>query len=155
MEKDPNFKYLVRIAQTDLDGNKKVAFALRKIKGVNHMFSNLACNISGVNPNKRTGTLNDAEIKKLEEIIIEPLKFGAPNWMLNRRKDPETGEDCHLLTNNLQFTKENDIKQMRRIKSYKGMRHSFRLPVRGQRTKSNFRKSKGKALGVHKKKGKK
>ena len=155
MEKDSNFKYLVRIAQTDLDGNKKILFALRKVKGVNVMFSNLVCNISGINPDKRAGNLNEAEIKRLEEVIFNPIKFGAPEWMLNRRKDPETGETKHILTNDLVFTKDNDIKLQRKIKSYVGMRHSYGLPVRGQRTKSNFRTSKrrgGKALGVQRKK---
>jgi small subunit ribosomal protein S13 len=51
------------------------------------------------------------------------------------------------------FTKDNDIKLMRKIKSYKGTRHSAGQPVRGQRTKSNFRKSKGKVMGVKRKAG--
>ncbi len=155
MEKDTNFKYLVRIAQTDLDGNKKIMYALRKVKGINIMFSNLVCNISGINPEKKAGNLNDAEVKRLEEIIFNPTKFGAPDWMLNRRNDPETGETKHLLTNDLRFVQETDIKLQRKIKSYRGMRHSYGLPVRGQRTKSNFRTSKrrgGKALGVQRKK---
>ena len=75
-------------------------------------------------------------------------KFGIPMWMFNRRKDRETGEDVHLLTNELVFSRENDIKRMRRIKNYTGARHSLGLPVRGQRTKSNFRPNKGKVTGV-------
>jgi small subunit ribosomal protein S13 len=156
MEKEGSFKYLVRVAQTDLDGNKKVAFALRKVKGINHMFANLVLSLSGINPEKKAGNLNDTEIKRLEEVIYNPAKFGAPEWMMNRRKDMETGETKHILTTDLRFTKENDIKTQRRIKSYVGMRHSFNLPVRGQRTKSNFRRTKGKsgksALGVVRKK---
>jgi len=151
-----NFKYLVRVAQTDLDGNKKIGYALRKVKGINHMFSNMILSISGINPEKKAGNLNEEEVKRLEEVIFQPVKFGAPEWMLNRRKDPETGEDGHLLTNDLKFVKDNDIKNMRRIKTYKGMRHSYGLPVRGQRTKSNFRRTKGRgknsALGVKRKK---
>jgi len=72
--------------------------------------------------------------------------------MLNRRKDYETGEDKHLLSSDLAFTKDNDIKMLKKIKSYKGMRHAFGLPVRGQRTRSNFRRNKGKVTGVQKKK---
>ena len=56
----------------------------------------------------------------------------------------------HLLTGNLTFYKENDIKRMKKIKSLKGMRHQKGLPVRGQRTKSHFRKNKGKVVGVAK-----
>ena len=51
------------------------------------------------------------------------------------------------------FTQDNDIKMMKKMRSYKGIRHSLGLPVRGQRTKSNFRKNKGKVLGVRKKEG--
>lgn len=154
MEKDKGFKYLVRVAQTDLDGNKKLGYALRKIKGISYMFSNLVCSISGIDPAKKTGYLNDSELKRLEEVISNPAKFHAPSWMFNRRKDMETGSAKHILTNELSFAKDNDIKFKRKIKSYQGMRHSFGLPVRGQRTKSNFRKSRGKAVGVQRKKAK-
>ena len=57
-------------------------------------------------------------------------------------------------TSDLRFIQDNDIKMMKKIKSYKGIRHMFRLPVRGQCTRSNFRKNKGKGMGV-KRKGKK
>ena len=53
----------------------------------------------------------------------------------------------------LSFTQDNDIKMMKKIKSYKGVRHILGQPVRGQRTKSNFRKNKGKVLGVKRKEG--
>ena len=68
--------------------------------------------------------------------------------MLNRRNDPEDGSDKHLLSSDLKFTVENDIKMMKKIKCYKGVRHSLGQPVRGQRTKSNFRRNKGKVMGV-------
>jgi len=60
------------------------------------------------------------------------------------------------LVGDLKFTKENDIKLLKKVKSYRGMRHALGLPVRGQRTKSNFRRNKGKAsLGVKRAKGSK
>lgn len=149
------FRYLVRIANTDLDGNKPIYQALRKIKGVGFMFSNAVCSIAGIDRNKKTGHLSDAEMQKLDEIVKNPLKFHAPVWVLNRRKDYETGKDVHLITATLDFVKDNDVKRMKKIKCYRGMRHAAGLPVRGQRTKSNFRKSKSKgkgSLGVMKKK---
>ena len=48
----------------------------------------------------------------------------------------------------LKMAKENDVKRMKTIRCYKGVRHAFNLPVRGQRTKSNFRRNKGKVMGV-------
>jgi len=149
---DDNFRYIVRIASADVDGKKPVQFAMRKIKGVSHMISNAVCQISGVDGMKKAGYLTDAEIEKLNDVLKSPLNYGVPSWMANRRKDTETGKDSHLLGADLIFTSATDIKMMRKIKCYKGIRHSKGLPVRGQKTRSNFRRNKGKALGVKKKK---
>ncbi|MBU1201822.1 MAG: 30S ribosomal protein S13 [Nanoarchaeota archaeon] len=146
------FKHLVRVASTDLDGRKKVMFALTKIKGIHLMLANAVCNLVSVDKNKRTGTLSDNEVEKLNEAVTQIDKKGLPEWLLNRRKDPETGLDKHIIGPDLKFTEDNDIKMLKKIKSYKGFRHQWGLPVRGQRTKSNFRKNKGKgSLGVKKK----
>lgn len=147
------FKHLVRIANADLKGEKKILNSLRSIHGVGFMFANLVCELAKVEPSKKTGELSDKEISQIEKVIEDPVKAGAPNWMLNRRKDMETGEDIHIMTNDLKFIKDNDIKLLKKIKSYRGNRHARGLPVRGQRTKSNFRKNKGKATGVKKRAG--
>jgi len=153
-EEKENFRYFVRIANTDLDGNKQISQALIKIKGVNFMISNMLCNFAGVDKASKTGYLDDNQVKKLDEVLQDPLKFNAPVWMLNRRKDYEDGMDHHIITGDLSFATENDIKRLKKIRSYRGVRHGMKLPVRGQRTKSNFRKNKGKSsLGVKKKAG--
>lgn len=154
MEEKQDFKHLVRIANTDLNGAKQIISSLRQVKGVAFMFSNLICHLADIDRKKRTGDLNEEEIKRINGILNDPLKFGAPSWMLNRRKDSETGQDKHLTVADLTFTQDNDIKIMKKIKSYKGVRHISEQPVRGQKTKSNFRKNKGKVhLGVKKKAG--
>lgn len=112
------------------------------------MFSNMLCSLANIESSKKTGDLTDAEIDKIEQILNDPVKAGAPSWMLNRRKDMETGDDMHITTNDLKFIKDNDLKLLKKIKSYKGIRHIRGLPVRGQRTKSNFRKNKGTVTGV-------
>jgi len=151
-QKTQNYKHIVRILNTDLDGAKSIKNSLRKIKGIGFIFANAICNLSGVDRDKITGELTEEEIKKLENTIKNPLKSGIPVWMVNRRRDYETGEDIHILTTDLTYTKENDIKRLKKIKAYKGVRHMFKLPVRGQRTKSNFRPTKGKVhLGVSRK----
>jgi len=150
-EVEKNFKHIVRIMNTDLDGNKSIQMALQKIKGVGFMFSNLICTLAKVPQDSKTGTLDDASIKRLNEVVENPLKFNAPTWFLNRRKDYEDGTDKHLLTSDLDFTKQNDIRRLQKIKSYRGIRHHLKLPTRGQRTKSNFRRNKGKVTGVKKK----
>lgn len=141
-EQDEDFNYIVRVANSDLDGKKPVVDALRKIKGVSFMFANAMCSVAGIDRNAITGKLSKSDIKKLQAVIDDPSAI--PKWLLNRRKDYETGQDMHLVVNELIYQRDNDIKRLRKIKSYRGVRHSSDLPVRGQRTKSNFRKNKGK-----------
>ena len=148
-----NFRYFVRIANTDLDGNKPIFNALRKIKGVSFMFSNMICNLAGIDKMTKAGYLSDEEIKKLDDILNNPLKYNAPSWMLNRRKDYETQADRHLVGVDLKLSKQEDIKRLQKTKSYRGLRHAWKLPVRGQRTRSNFRPNKGKVMGVKRRKG--
>ena len=142
------FKHLVRIANTDIKGDKATVYALRKIKGVGTSLANAVCAIAKIDRTEKIGNLSNEKIALLDKIIKEPAKHGIPTWLFNRRKDPETGINKHLLTGELEFTQETDIKKMRRIKCYKGVRHSLGLPVRGQRTRSNFRPNKGKVTGV-------
>lgn len=152
-EQKQELKYFVRIANTDLDGNRQIHLALTKIKGISYMFSNAICNVAGIEKTKKSGYLSDNEAGRIDEIIKEPSKFNIPSWLFNRKRDPEENLDRHLVSSALSFTQDNDIKMMKKIKSYKGIRHSLGLPVRGQRTRSNFRRNKGKVMGVKKKEG--
>ncbi|MBW2990847.1 30S ribosomal protein S13 [Candidatus Woesearchaeota archaeon] len=150
---DKEFKHLVRIANTDIKGQKHVLYALTGIKGVNVMFANAVCRKARVPVTKKAGYLSDDEVKALESVISKPLQAGIPVWMLNRKKDYDSGKDKHLLGGELDFSHEMDIKRMKKTKSYKGLRHQWGLPVRGQKTRSNFRRNKGKgSLGVQRKK---
>ncbi len=147
-----NFNHLVRIANTDLDGSKQVSMALMKIKGVGFVFSNALCKMASVNHHEKIGYLPQNKVELLDAILKNPAKHEFPAWLFNRRKDYETGMDKHLLKSDLDFQKSNDIKRLRMIRSYRGSRHAAGLPVRGQKTRSNFRKNKGKVLGVQRKK---
>lgn len=149
---EENIKYIVRIANTDLNGRKQVGVAITKIKGIGAMFSNAVCTLAKVDASKKAGVLTDTELKQLNDVIANPVKYNLPKWMYNRRKDYETGEDTHLITANLTFNKDNDIKKIRKAKTYVGMRHSWGLPVRGQKTKSNFRRNKRKVKSFTRKK---
>ncbi|HIH24409.1 TPA: 30S ribosomal protein S13 [Candidatus Woesearchaeota archaeon] len=140
-------RFIIRIANTDLNGERKIPIALTKIKGVSHMFANALCEATGIDKSKKAGDLSDAEEKSLNDAIRNPKAVGIPVWMTNRRNDPETGEDSHLIGSDIAFTKDNDIKRMKKLKTLKGVRHAAGLPVRGQRTKSNFRKNKKRGSG--------
>jgi small subunit ribosomal protein S13 len=143
------FRHILRIIDTDVDGSLKAPYALRKIKGISLNLANAILKKAGINPDVRAGFLTEAEVERIEEIINEPTKFGLPNWLLNRRKDLETGKDMHLISADLVLRTKMDMEQMKEIKSWRGYRHSYGLKVRGQRTRTTGRT--GKALGVKKK----
>lgn len=134
---------------TDVAGTLKASYALTEIKGISLSLSNAILKKAGVNPDVRAGFLTEAEIERIEEIIEDPSKYSLPNWLLNRRKDAETGKDTHLITADLVLRTKMDIDQAKEIKSWRGYRHAYGLKVRGQRTKTTGRA--GKALGVKKK----
>lgn len=149
---EQEFKHLVRVVNTDLDGRRPILYALKKIKGVDVMIANAVCGLASIDKTKKTGNLSDKEAATLSAILQELIKSGVPEWMLNRRKDFETGNDIHIIGPDLRLTRDNDIKILKKIKSYRGLRHQWGLPVRGQKTKSNFRRNKGKgSLGVKRK----
>ncbi len=145
------FRHIVRVANTDLDGNRKVADAVRKIKGIGFSLSSAVCQMANIDGAKKAGNLLPEEVKRIDEAIAGAAKL-LPAWMLNRRKDLEDGTDKHLIGADLTFAQESDIRLMKQIRSYKGVRHAIGAPVRGQRTRSNFRRNKGKVIGVVKKK---
>jgi len=143
------FQHIIRFAGTDVEGTKPVVYALTDVKGVGINLANAIIEKTGINPDTRIGFLSSAEVEKIEDMINNLTRYGIPAWLLNRRKDLETGKNLHLLGSDLIFQVKSDIDQMKRIKSWRGFRHSYGLKVRGQRTKTTGRK--GKAIGVKKK----
>jgi len=143
------FRHILRIIDTDVQGTLKASYAVAKLKGVSLNLSNAILKKAGVNPDKRAGFLTETEVEKIEEIVSDPAKAGLPSWMLNRRKDLETGKDTHFIGSELVLRKKMDIEAMKDMKSWRGYRHAYGLKVRGQRTKTTGRS--GKALGVKKK----
>ena len=92
------------------------------------------------------GHISDEDSAKLVDILAE-LSNNLPEWMLNRQKDWESGDDLHLVSTELELIQRDDINRMRMIRCYKGIRHEGGHKVRGQRTRSSFRE-KGKTIGV-------
>jgi len=142
------FRHIIRVAGTDLDGTQTVAYALMNIKGVGIGLANVILKKADINSETRLGFLSDGEVKKIEDIIEKPGKYGIPGWLLNRQKDSETGKDIHHVGSDLVLQTKIDIDQMKKIRSWRGFRHSYGLKVRGQRTKTTGRV--GKAMGVKK-----
>jgi small subunit ribosomal protein S13 len=142
-------RYIVRLHGTGLDGTKKVPYALNGIKGVGINLAQSITKIAGINPEARLGDLTDVDLRKIEEVLRNPLAQGIPFHMLNRRRDLRTGKDIHVLGPDLDLNLKDDIDLMKEIRSWKGIRHAQGLRVRGQKTRTTGRK--GKAIGVSKK----
>jgi len=139
---------IIRILSKDIEGGMKIYPGLTKIKGISWSLSNAICKKLKIDKNRKIGSLGNEEIKNISEFIKNPK---VPDHIVNRRNDFETGKNKHLIGSDLELQKEFDIKKLKKIKSYKGYRHMAGLPLRGQRTRSHFRKNKSKGVGIKKK----
>lgn len=122
---------MVRIVGVNLPDNKRVEYALTLIYGVG--FSNVekVLQVAAVDKNKKVRDLGEGEIKNLQTTIDKLFKVEG----------------------DLKETVNENIKRLKAIGSYRGLRHARHLPVRGQRTKSNARTKRGrrKTVGALKK----
>tara|TARA_B100000586_G_scaffold121178_1_gene87435 strand:+ start:42 stop:500 length:459 start_codon:yes stop_codon:yes gene_type:complete len=145
---DSDFKYIIRIVNSDVSGEERLVNALTSIRGIGPRISNAIVQKLKLDPNKLAGKLDDKNVVDIENAIMN-LNDYVPDWLLNRQKDYDTGEDIHPVSVELKMTHDEDLNRMKKVKSYKGIRHASGHKVRGQRTYSNGRK--GLALGVSKK----
>jgi small subunit ribosomal protein S13 len=141
---------LVRVLGRDIRGDIKIKSALTKINGISWAVSNAVCKILGLDESKKIQEFSKDELARIEEFMNAPE---LPVFLKNRRKDFDSGEDLHVSGVDLRLRKEFDLKRLKKIKSYKGVRHNLGLPVRGQRTKANFRRNRKPSVAAAKKKG--
>lgn len=113
----------VRIVGVNLPNEKRIEMALTYIFGIGLTTSKKILTETGVNPDVRVKDLTDAEANKIREMIESKFKVEG-----DLRRDTAA-----------------DIRRLKEIGSYRGVRHSVGLPARGQRTKTNARTKKGKA----------
>ena len=132
-------KLFFRKLRSQVDGNAKVEYGLTQIRGIGRRFAQAIIVVAGISPDVRIGALPEKDLNRIEEIIIAPIENGIPAWMVNRKKDLVTGENLHIFGNRLELSVRRDIDRMKRIRSYKGVRHHQGLKVRGQKTKSTGR----------------
>lgn len=141
-------RHIVRIANADLDGKQSVQYSLTGIKGINRRTSRIIARLSNVDITATMGYLKDEQIEALKE-TIDKVESILPVWMLNRRKDFITGEDKHIIGTDVMLVKREDLNIMKKMRSYKGIRHERGYKVRGQKTRSTGRK--GLTVGVKRK----
>lgn len=145
---------IVRIAGRDINGSFTIAHALLRIKGINQNLAQVMALVAerkfGISGKTTIGSLSDEKLAEVEQVIKDPLKFGIPHFMLNRRKDVATGKDIHMVGTDLIVQTRQDIEDMIKQQTYVGFRHQYGQKVRGQRTRSTGRT--GATVGVTKKK---
>jgi small subunit ribosomal protein S13 len=147
-QENADFRFLVRIQNTDLDGKKPVSIALAYVPGVGKRLAPLVAKNANVPLTEKIGNLKDEQIAAVQTAINE-LTETLPLWMVNRRNDPESGDDMHLVGTEIQIMLREDLNRLKKIRSWRGHRHERKLPTRGQRTKANGRF--GAAVGVQRK----
>ncbi|ONH93564.1 hypothetical protein PRUPE_8G238900 [Prunus persica] len=143
------FQHILRVLNTNVDGKKKIMFALTSIKGIGRRFANIVCKKADVDMNKRAGELSAAELDNLMTIVANPRQFKIPDWFLNRKKDYKDGRYSQVVSNALDMKLRDDLERLKKIRNHRGLRHYWGLRVRGQHTKTTGRR--GKTVGVSKK----
>ena len=144
-----DFAYILRMADSDVDGLRPIAIGLTSIRGVGMRTSQQICRLAGINGKTLGGHLSEEEQDSLRS-AIDDYATTVPWWLVNRQRDLGTNEDAHIVAMEVKMTRDDDISRMAGIKAYRGMRHRSGHKVRGQRLRSNGRK--GSTLGVEKKK---
>ncbi|HTT34816.1 MAG TPA: 30S ribosomal protein S13 [Thermoplasmata archaeon] len=145
---NPDFRYIVRLANTDLDGTRASGLALTGVRGVGLRLAEVVCRSAGVKPSEMLGNLPETTVEGIEQVLSQ-LPEKLPPWMLNHPRDYATGEVHHYVSADLETSRRDDVNLLKMVRSYRGVRHERGQKVRGQRTRSNGRT--GMAAGVLKK----
>ncbi len=144
-----DYRYIVRIAGHDIDGQENLLQGLTRVRGVGLRLSKAILTQLSLDPKGRLGYLTDSQITKIEKILKDPVSAGMPDWYVNRPRDRTSGRMLHLTGSDLEFAHRSDIDRLKRIRSWRGVRHSLGLKVRGQHTRTTGRG--GIAVGVSRK----
>ena len=143
---EDEFKYIVRIADTNINGHSSVELGLAAIPGVGVRLGTIIVDLLALDRTEKMGNLSDEIIEKLEE-TVETIDELVPRWLLNRRNDFDMGEDYHICgRGEMTMVKREDLNRLKKIRCYRGIRHEQGQKVRGQRTRSNGRT--GLTMGV-------
>ncbi|KAG8832263.1 ribosomal 40S subunit protein S18B [Serendipita sp. 399] len=145
------FQHILRLLNTNVDGKRKIQYALTEIKGVGRRYANIVCKKADVDLKKRAGELNSDELERIVNIMQNPTQFKIPLWFLNRQKDIVDGKYSQLLSNAVDSKLREDLERLKKIRAHRGLRHFWGTRVRGQHTKTTGRR--GKTVGVSKKRG--
>jgi len=135
-----SFRHIVRIVDADLKGEDKLVYALTKIRGIGINTSYAILRNAGIDPEMRVGVLQDSDIKRIFLYLAPSPRICSTG--VKTRSRATMGSD-------LVVGMKSDIDHMKKMKSWKGVRHSVGLKVRGQCTRTTGRF--GAAVGVARK----
>ncbi|XP_027380978.1 40S ribosomal protein S18 isoform X1 [Bos indicus x Bos taurus] len=173
------FQHILRVLNTNIDGRRKIAFAITAIKGVGRRYAHVVLRKADIDLTKRAGELTEDEVRtgigagagpgpawrwglsgpdpcpacQVERVITimqNPRQYKIPDWFLNRQKDVKDGKYSQVLANGLDNKLREDLERLKKIRAHRGLRHFWGLRVRGQHTKTTGRR--GRTVGVSKKK---
>ncbi|MDO8339387.1 MAG: 30S ribosomal protein S13 [Candidatus Burarchaeum sp.] len=148
-----DFRGVVRLAGKDLKGEVPVRRALSRVKGIGDrlgpVLSEIATQQMKIANDTVIGLLTEEQMKQLEDILSHPEKYGVPNYLLNRQKDPETGVDRHIISTDVNFLMRQDIELDKTLNTWRGYRHLYGQKVRGQHSRTSGRT--GMTVGVQRK----
>merc|ERR1711931_1798 len=144
------FQHILRVLNTNIDGRRKISFAITSIRGVGRRFATVVCKKANIDIKKRAGELTEEEVERVITVMANPRQYKIPDWFLNRQKDIKDGRYSQVLSNNLDNKLREDLERLKKIRAHRGLRHYWGLRVRGQHTKTTGRR--GRTVGVSKKK---
>ena len=149
-EEKENFRGIVRIAGKDVKGHVKLVHSLLRVKGIGHTVAISASRIIqkelNIDPKVQVGELSEKQVEDIDKILFDLGSHEIKPYVLNRRNDFLTGNNKHVIMNDLIFDVSQDVDREKKMFTWKGFRHTFGQKVRGQRTKNTGRH--GMAVGV-------
>ncbi|XP_011835565.1 PREDICTED: 40S ribosomal protein S18-like [Mandrillus leucophaeus] len=86
------FQDILRVLNTNIDGRRKIAFAITAIKGVGRRYAQVVLRKADIDLTKRAGELTDEEVERVITIMQNPRQYKIPDWFLNRQKDVKDGK---------------------------------------------------------------
>ncbi len=145
-----NFRGIVRIAGKDIKGEVPLNRALVRVRGISHTLAVSAAavlhNELSIDPKIRVGELSEEQIDRIDKILQNLQDYKIPAYLFNRRSDYLSGNNRHVIMNDLIFENTQDVEREKKLFTWKGYRFSYGQKVRGQRTRNTGRT--GMAVGV-------
>uniref|UniRef100_A0A2K6NI41 Small ribosomal subunit protein uS13 n=1 Tax=Rhinopithecus roxellana TaxID=61622 RepID=A0A2K6NI41_RHIRO len=126
---DITFQHILRVLNTNIDGRRKIAFAITAIKGVGRRHAHVVLRKADIDLTKRAGELTEDEVERVITIMQNPHQYKIPDCFLNRQKDVKDGKYSQVLANGLENKLREDLERLKKIRAHRRLRHFWSLRV--------------------------